>query len=105
MRRSVWIAVFTVAFLVPNRARSDEHCCCPPPQEGFLKRFAPVGGWRPYGLGLFHWWPCRCFPCNNGRDDYCRKPLPHVCWPPYPPYYIYGPSANCFAPCCACERR
>ena len=51
----------------------------------------PAGGWHPYGGGLLHWWNPHCFPCRAAPDDYYRKPLPRVCWPPYPPYYIWGP--------------
>ena len=54
-------------------------------------RFQPAGGWHPYGDGLLHWWGPHCFPCQSAPDDYCRKPLPRVCWPPYPPYYVWGP--------------
>ena len=64
--------------------------CCDPPEDEFLRRLSPVGGWHPYGGGLLHWWPRDCFPRCGGPDDYCRKPLPRVCWPPYPPYYIWG---------------
>ena len=48
--------------------------------------------WQPYDGGLLRWWnPC-CFPRCGAPDDYCRKPLPNVCWPPYPPYYTAGPQ-------------
>lgn len=30
-------------------------------------------------------------PGCGGPDDYCRKPPPRVCWPPDPPYYVWGP--------------
>jgi hypothetical protein len=53
--------------------------------------FHPAGGWHPYGGGLFHWWDPRCFPCQAAADDYCRKPLPKLCWPSYPRYYTWGP--------------
>jgi hypothetical protein len=56
-----------------------------------LQRLHPVGGWDPYGGGLLHWWNRHCFPHDCGPDDYCRKPLPKVCWPPYPPSYTWGP--------------
>jgi hypothetical protein len=68
-------------------------------QESILQRFHPVGGWHPDGGGLLHWWPRHCFPCCGGPDDYCRKPLPRVCWPPYPPYYTWGPPAVCCPSC------
>jgi hypothetical protein len=54
--------------------------------------FNPAGGWHPYGGGLFHWWNPHCFPCESAPDDYCRKPLPRLCWPSYPHSYIWGPS-------------
>jgi len=65
--------------------------CCPPPEDGLLQRVCPVGGWFPYGGGLLGWWPCHCFPRWGDPDDYCRKPLPPVCRPPYPSFYSWGP--------------
>ena len=76
-----------------------KHGCCPPPEQQFLERIHPVGGWHPYPGGLLHWWPPHCFPCGGAPDDYCRKPLPRVCWPPYPPYYIWGPPEICWPGC------
>jgi hypothetical protein len=61
------------------------------PRRHFLLRARPVGGWNPYGGGVLHWWNPHCFPCQGAPDDYCRKPLPRVCWPAYPAYYIAGP--------------
>jgi hypothetical protein len=110
--RQVWIGVLVVALLGAGQGLAAEGGCCKPPQDCFLKPFAaeggckppqdccfkhfgPVGGWSPYGGGLLHWWnPC-CFPCAGAPDDYCRKPLPKVCWPAYPSYYIWGPPENC----------
>jgi hypothetical protein len=63
-----------------------------------LPRFGPVGGWHPDGCGLVHWWPHQCFPRCGGPDDYCRKPPPRVCWPPYPPFYVW-PSSPVVGPC------
>jgi hypothetical protein len=60
--------------------------------RGVLARFRPAGGWSPDGAGLIHWWNPRCFPRCGGPDDYCRKPTPAVCWPPYPPYYVLAPQ-------------
>src|SRR5439155_24759024 len=76
---------------------ADQRSGCELPPQPSFQRVRPVGGWDPYGGGLLHWWnPC-CFPHRGAPDDYCRKPLPNVCWPPYPPYYIWAPSspANC----------
>lgn len=56
-----------------------------------FQRLRPAGGWHPDDGGLWHWWNPHCFPRCGGPDDYCRKPPPDVCWPPYPPYYIGGP--------------
>lgn len=97
MRRQFWIAAWVIALLGSARLLHAESSCCPP-QGGFLQRLAPAGGWRPYGGSLIHWWPRCCFPRQSAPDDYCRKPLPRVCWPPYPPYYIWGPPDSC-APC------
>jgi hypothetical protein len=69
-----------------------------PPHRHFLQRLRPVGGWNPYGGGVLHWWNPHCFPCQSAPDDYCRKPLPRVCWPPYPPYYIWGPPEIGYPP-------
>jgi hypothetical protein len=69
-----------------------------PPGRHFFQRLRPVGGWNPYGGGMLHWWNPHCFPCQTAPDDYCRKPLPSVCWPPYPPYYIWGPSEIGYPP-------
>jgi hypothetical protein len=90
MRHFVWIYALVVA-LAAGRGVGAEPPCCAPPEESLLKRLAPVGGWHPDGGGLLHWWPRHCFPRAGAPDDYCRKPLPRVCWPPYPPYYIWGP--------------
>jgi hypothetical protein len=95
MRRRVWIAALVVALLGGGRKLTAEPSCCPPPEDGFLSRLAPVGGWCPYGTGLLHWWPRCCFPRCGAPDDYYRKPLPKVCWPPYPPYYIFGAQESC----------
>jgi hypothetical protein len=102
MRRQIWIAVWVVALFGAGRELHAQSSCCPPPADVFLKRLAPVGGWCPYGGPLIHWWPWCCFPCKAAPDDYCRKPLPRVCWPPYPPYYIWGPPEVCppQAGCC-----
>ena len=46
------------------------------PRRHLFQRARPVGGWNPYGGGVFHWWNPHCFPCQSAPDDYCRKPLP-----------------------------
>src|SRR5262249_59982140 len=95
-RVGTWAFVLTLMAGGPGLA--GERDCCEPPQEDFLQRLHPVGGWHPYGGGLWHWWnPC-CFPRSGAPDDYCRKPLPRVCWPAYPPYYQWGPPEVCSPP-------
>src|SRR5262245_25729083 len=68
----------------------QNHGRCDPPPQGFLQRMHPVGGWHPDAGGLIHWWPRGCFPCSSATDDYCRKKLPQVCWPAYPPFYKWA---------------
>ena len=84
------IAVALLTLLAAGPAKSGE-----PTPEGFLQRLGPAGGWHPYGGGLLCWWPRGCFPRCGGPDDYCRKSLPSACWPPYPPYFIWGPPEIC----------
>ena len=101
MRRQVgWLGTLIVALIAGGRGVCAEPAYCEPPQDCVLKRLAPAGGWCPYGGGLLHWWNPHCFPCGGAPDDYCPKPLPRVCWPPYPPYYIWGPSEVCYPPGC-----
>jgi len=96
MRRQLWIATLIAVLIAGGRGLRAESPCCEPSGDGFVKRLGPAGGWNRYGGGLLHWWnPC-CFPCGGAPDDYCRKPLPRVCWPPYPSYYIWGaPAIGC----------
>jgi hypothetical protein len=97
MRRQAWVGAVLLALLAARGACSGEPPGCEPHSAG-VGRFAPAGGWHPYGGCLLHWWPRHCFPCGGAPDDYCRKPLPRVCWPPYPPYYIWGPPEICSPP-------
>lgn len=101
MRRLEWIVTLVAALVGVGHGLRAEHGCCPPPEDCFLKRLAPVGGWHPDAGGLWHWWPRHCFPCGGAPDDYCRKPLPRVCWPPYPPYYNWGPPEIAFPRDCS----
>jgi hypothetical protein len=91
MRYQMWMAAVLLTLAAAAPGRAAEPCCCAPPQPSWLTRIAPVGGFCPYGAGLLSWWPRHCFPGGGAPDDYCRKPLPRVCWPPYPPYYTWGP--------------
>jgi hypothetical protein len=95
MRVHVWIGIVVAALLASAGGLRAGPPCCPPAQDCFLQHLGPAGGWHPYGGGLLHWWPRHCFPCGGAPDDYCRKPLPCVCWPPYPPYYVWGPPEIC----------
>jgi hypothetical protein len=91
MRRHVWLGTLAVALIVAGRGLHAQPPCREARSDSFLGHLAPAGGWHPYGGGLLHRWPAHCFPRCGAPDDYCRKPLPRVCWPPYPPYYIWGP--------------
>ena len=86
---TMWASVLTV--IAFGRALAGEPVYDDSPQPHFLQRLHPAGGWNPYGGGVLHWWNPHCFPCEGAPDDYCRKPLPRVCWPPYSPYYTWGP--------------
>jgi hypothetical protein len=84
MGRKVGIGALIVILSVASVGLHAGPPCCEPPQNSILQRIAPVGGWDPYGGGLLRWWnPC-CFPCSAAPDDYCRKPLPELCWPAIP---------------------
>ncbi len=95
MRNQVrmWSLVFTL--IACGQGFGGERECCEPPQQSFLQRLQPVGGWQPYGGGLLHWWTPACCPRGGAPDDYCRKPQPRVCWPAYPSFYSWGPPEIC----------
>jgi hypothetical protein len=88
MNRHTWAAALVLTVSVGAWGIGAELGC-----PSFLERVGPVGGWCPYGAGPLSWWNSHCFPRCGGPDDYCRKNLPTVCWPPYPPCYIWGPAA------------
>jgi hypothetical protein len=98
MRCQLWIGILVVVLAAGGRGLLADPPSGEPPQDGFFKRLGPAGGWHPYAGGLLHWWRRDCFPRGGRPDDYCRKPLPRVCWPPYPPYYSWGPQQNCSPP-------
>ena len=91
MRRCAGIAAIILALAAGRLALAGDSPSCEPHRSCFLKSVAPVGGWFPHGGGLLHWWNPHCFPCYCGPNDYCRKPLPCLCWPAYPPFYVWGP--------------
>ncbi len=96
MRRQILICALLLLLIGGSRAPGGDHESCPPPEANFLRRLRPVEGWHPDGGGLLHWWDPHCFPRCGTPDDYCRKPLPKVCWPPYPPFYLFGtPGGGC----------
>jgi hypothetical protein len=90
MTRPAWIAAVLVALAVESPGFAGDGKSCEPAQPNWLHRWHPVGGWDPDGGGLLHWWNPHCFPRCGAPDDYCRKPLPCVCWPAYPCYYNWG---------------
>jgi hypothetical protein len=91
MRSQVRMWAFVLTVITAGQVLGGERDCCEPPQQSFLQRLHPVGGWHPYGGGLLDWWDPHCFPRCGAPDDYCRKPLPKVCCPAYPSFYIWGP--------------
>jgi hypothetical protein len=93
MRRHTWLGALFLILIAGVRGSGGEPTSCEPVQPHLLQRVSPVGGWCPYGHGPLCWWDPHCFPCGGGPDDYCRKKLPCVCWPPYPPWYLWGPPA------------
>lgn len=95
MSRHGWIVAFLILPITVGWAVGGEPETCAPVVPNLLQRWHPVGGWNPYGGGLLHWWNSCCFPHCGAPDDYCRKTLPRVCWPPYAPYYIWGPPEVC----------
>ena len=100
MRNAIWVAALLGAVIVSSQGRAGEPPCgCEAPGDGFAQRIHPVGGWHPYGGGLLRWWDPCCYPRYCGPDDYCRKPLPRLCWPgPYPSSYTWGPPETCCHP-------
>jgi hypothetical protein len=90
-RSIVGAGTLVLTVVTCGQAIGGEHGHPDQDHQPFLQRFHPVGGWHPDGGGLWHWWNPHCFPRCGGPDDYCRKPPPKVCWPPYPPFYIGVP--------------
>jgi hypothetical protein len=97
-KRCLWLGALLIALIAAGRGTGQEPQHCDPAQTSFLQRWYPAGGWHPYGGGLLSWWNPYCFPRCGGPDDYCRKPLPKVCWPAYPPYYTWGRPEVCCPP-------
>jgi hypothetical protein len=100
MKLQMWLGAVLVALVAGGWVSAGEPCC-PSAEPNHLQRPGPAGGWYPYGGGLLRWWNRHCFPCCGGPDDYCRKPLPRVCCPPYPPHYKSGPPESDFPQDCS----
>jgi hypothetical protein len=84
--RRVMSGIFLGLALMSSPAEAgDTSNETPPAKPHLLRRIAPVGGWDPDGLGMFHWWKPNCFGLNRNPDDYCRKPIPRPFCPPRPP--------------------
>jgi hypothetical protein len=101
MTRHAWVGVLVLATVAGLGVAGEP--CCASGRSCFLQRVAPASGWFSNGGGRLSWWDPYCFPRCGGPDDYCRKPLPAVCWPPYPPYFIWGPPAALPVPGGACQ--
>lgn len=95
MRYHWWIGTLLVACTAASQGLGTEPPCCESPRECLIKRLCPINGCNPYGGGLVHWWPRHCFPRYCTPNDYCRKPLPKVCWPGYPPFYTWEAPEIC----------
>jgi hypothetical protein len=94
MRRCAWIAAVILALVASRLAFAGEPPNCQPDRPRILQRVAPAGGWFPDAGGLLRWWNPHCIPCCRGPDDYCRKPLPCLCWPAYPSFYFGYPPGR-----------
>ena len=90
MKAKILLCALAFALLACAHATGGEHGRADPGGPHILQRWHPVGGWHPDAGGALHWWNPHCFPRCGGPDDYCRKPPPKVCWPPYPPFYLWG---------------
>ena len=64
----IMCSVFALA--IGHSSRGGEPSQFEPHPQQFRCRFAPAGGWNPYGGGLFHWWNPNCFPLPCGPNDY-----------------------------------
>lgn len=95
MNRQKCIGAILITLIAGSSVVAGEPSWGEPARPSILQSWHPQGGWNPYGGGLLRWWPRHCFPCCGAPDDYCRKPLPRVCWPPYPSYYQWGPPEIC----------
>jgi hypothetical protein len=98
MRRSSWVLALAIALTAGGPGLRAEPPCGEACRDGSLQHLGPAGGWHPYGGGLLHWWDPHCFPRCGTPDNYCRKPFPRVCWPSYPPFYLWGTPCSGPAP-------
>ena len=55
MRSQVTMWAFVLTLITYGRALGGEPAYDESPQQHFLQRLHPVGGWHPYGGGLLHW--------------------------------------------------
>jgi hypothetical protein len=98
MRSQLRTSLIVLTLILSGQALGGEGGSPEAPPQHFAYRLQPAGGWNPYGGGLFHWWNPHCFPCQAAPDDYCRKPLPRLCWPAYPRSYVWGPPEFVYPP-------
>jgi len=106
MKTKLRTLLFASPLLVGGIALCDLNAATPTRscQSRGSNECAPVGGWFRYGGGLLSWWPSCCFPSCGAPDDYCRKPLPNVCWPPYSADFTWAPAESWPADCgCAVD--
>jgi hypothetical protein len=94
MRSRVTAWALVVALSACGQGHGGERDDAEQPQQSFLHRLKPVGGWCPDTGGLLRWWGADCLPRYEAPDDYCRKPLPRTCWPGYSSFYRWEPPAT-----------
>jgi hypothetical protein len=104
MSRHAWSGALLLSLIAVCRGPGGEPTSCEMERPCFQQRVGPVGGWFPYGGGLLRWWNPHYFPRCGGPDDYCRKTLPPVCWPPYPSWYLWCPSTPAVTARDGCDR-
>ena len=52
MRSQIGMGVLVFTLIACGQGLGGQREYCEPPQQGFLQRLHPVGGWHPYGGGL-----------------------------------------------------
>jgi hypothetical protein len=80
MTRGARICAVALLVMTSTAARAGDTGPGEVDRPHFLSRLGPRGGCNPDGRGIFHWWNRDCYPRPCGPDNYCRKPMPDLCW-------------------------